>query len=40
MGLMPVAAIDGTPLPLSEATAFLQKVLAGMEAEGRWTAFA
>ncbi len=30
MGLMPVAAIDGTPLPLSEATAFLQEILAGM----------
>jgi branched-chain amino acid aminotransferase len=28
MGLMPVAAIDGTPVPLSEATAFLQEVLA------------
>jgi branched-subunit amino acid aminotransferase/4-amino-4-deoxychorismate lyase len=28
MGLMPVAAIDGTPLPLSEATAFLQEILA------------
>jgi branched-chain amino acid aminotransferase/para-aminobenzoate synthetase component 1 len=28
MGLMPVAAIDGTPLPLSGATAFLQEVLA------------
>jgi branched-chain amino acid aminotransferase/para-aminobenzoate synthetase component 1 len=28
MGLMPVAAIDGTPMPLSEATAFLQGVLA------------
>ena len=26
MGLMPVAAIDGTPLPLSDATAFLQKI--------------
>ena len=25
MGLMPVAAIDGTPMPLSEATAFLQE---------------
>ena len=30
MGLMPVAAIDGTPLPLSEATAFLQEILADM----------
>jgi branched-chain amino acid aminotransferase len=28
MGLMPVAAIDGAPLPRSEATAFLQGVLA------------
>jgi branched-chain amino acid aminotransferase len=28
MGLMPVAAIDGTPAPRSEATAFLQEVLA------------
>jgi len=28
MGLMPVAAIDGTPMPVSEATAFLQEVLA------------
>ena len=28
MGLMPVAAIDGTPVPLSEATAFLQGILA------------
>ena len=28
MGLMPVAAIGGTPMPLSEATAFLQGVLA------------
>jgi len=27
MGLMPVAAIDGTPLPLSENTAFLQGIL-------------
>ena len=32
MGLMPVAAINGMPLPLSEATAFLQEVLAAMEA--------
>lgn len=30
MGLMPVAAIDGTPVPLSEATAFLQEVMADM----------
>jgi branched-chain amino acid aminotransferase len=30
MGLMPVAAIDGTPVPWSEATAFLQEVLADM----------
>jgi len=29
MGLMPVAAIDGAPLPKSDATAFLQEVLAG-----------
>jgi branched-chain amino acid aminotransferase len=28
MGLMPVAAIDGVPTPRSEATAFLQEVLA------------
>ena len=28
MGLMPVAAIDGAPMLLSEATAFLQEVLA------------
>jgi branched-chain amino acid aminotransferase/para-aminobenzoate synthetase component 1 len=28
MGLMPVASIDGTPVPISEATAFLQEVLA------------
>ena len=28
LGLMPVAAIDGKPMPLSEATAFLQEVLA------------
>ncbi len=27
MGLMPVAAVDGVPIPLSEATAFLQEVL-------------
>jgi branched-chain amino acid aminotransferase len=30
MGLMPVAAIDGTSVPLSEATAFLQGVLSKM----------
>ena len=30
MGLMPVAAIDGTPTPRSEATAFLQEILADM----------
>jgi branched-subunit amino acid aminotransferase/4-amino-4-deoxychorismate lyase len=30
MGLMPVAAIDGAPLPLSDATAFLQEVLAAI----------
>jgi branched-subunit amino acid aminotransferase/4-amino-4-deoxychorismate lyase len=30
MGLMPVAAIDGTPMPLNPATAFLQEVLAAM----------
>jgi branched-chain amino acid aminotransferase len=28
MGLMPVAAVNGTPVPLSEATSFLQGVLA------------
>jgi branched-chain amino acid aminotransferase len=28
MGLMPVAAINGAPVPLSHATAFLQEVLA------------
>jgi branched-chain amino acid aminotransferase len=27
MGLMPVAAIDGTPLPISAATSFLQELL-------------
>jgi branched-subunit amino acid aminotransferase/4-amino-4-deoxychorismate lyase len=31
MGLMPVAAVDGAPVPLSDATAFLQEVLAGLE---------
>jgi branched-subunit amino acid aminotransferase/4-amino-4-deoxychorismate lyase len=30
LGLMPVASIDGTPVPRSEATGFLQEVLAGM----------
>jgi branched-subunit amino acid aminotransferase/4-amino-4-deoxychorismate lyase len=30
MGLMPVAAVNGTPVPLSPATAFLQEVLADM----------
>jgi len=30
MGLMPVAAVNGTPAPLSQATAFLQGVLADM----------
>jgi branched-subunit amino acid aminotransferase/4-amino-4-deoxychorismate lyase len=30
MGLMPVASIDGTHLPLSEATAFLQEILTAM----------
>jgi branched-chain amino acid aminotransferase len=30
MGLMPVAAVDGAPMALSEATAFLQGVLADM----------
>ncbi|MGA9754499.1 MAG: aminotransferase class IV [Desulfobaccales bacterium] len=28
MGLMPVAAVDGAPMPQSEATGFLQEVLA------------
>jgi len=28
MGLMPVAAVDGAPVPVSAATAFLQEVLA------------
>jgi branched-chain amino acid aminotransferase len=32
MGLMPVAAINGMPVLLSEATAFLQEVLATMAA--------
>ncbi len=30
MGLMPVAAIDNTPMPLNEVTAFLQEVLADL----------
>ena len=30
MGLMPVAAVDGVPVPVSAATAFLQAVLADM----------
>jgi branched-subunit amino acid aminotransferase/4-amino-4-deoxychorismate lyase len=30
MGLMPVASLDGTPLPQSEATPFLQEVLAAV----------
>lgn len=30
LGLMPVAAIDGAPVPLSYATAFLQEVLAAL----------
>jgi branched-subunit amino acid aminotransferase/4-amino-4-deoxychorismate lyase len=30
MGLMPVASVNGTPMPLSEATDFLQEVLADM----------
>jgi len=30
MGLMPVAAVNGTPMPLNEATTFLQGVLADM----------
>jgi branched-chain amino acid aminotransferase/para-aminobenzoate synthetase component 1 len=30
MGLMPVAAVNGTPVPVKAATAFLQKVLADM----------
>ncbi len=30
MGLMPVAAIDNTPMPLDEVTAFLQEVLADL----------
>jgi len=30
MGLMPVAAVNGKPAPLSEATAFLQEVLAAL----------
>ncbi len=30
MGLMPVAAVDGAPAPLSDATPFLREVLAAM----------
>jgi len=30
MGLMPVAAVNGTPARLSPNTAFLQEVLAAM----------
>ena len=30
MGLMPVAAVNGAPIPVSAATAFLQEVLADM----------
>ena len=30
MGLMPVAAVDGAPVPVNPATAFLQEVLADM----------
>jgi branched-chain amino acid aminotransferase/para-aminobenzoate synthetase component 1 len=30
MGLMPVAAVNGTPVPVNAATAFLQKILADM----------
>jgi branched-chain amino acid aminotransferase len=30
MGLMPVAAVDGAPVPLNPATTFLQQVLAEM----------
>ena len=30
MGLMPVAAVNGAPVPLNPATAFLQEVLADM----------
>jgi branched-chain amino acid aminotransferase len=30
MGLMPVAAVNGAPMPVSAATAFLQEVLADM----------
>ena len=35
LGLMPVASVNGAAMPLSEATAFLQEVLADMEGEGR-----
>jgi branched-chain amino acid aminotransferase len=34
MGLMPVASVNGRPMPLTEATAFLQGVLADREGEG------
>jgi branched-subunit amino acid aminotransferase/4-amino-4-deoxychorismate lyase len=30
MGLMPVAAVNGAPLPVGSSTAFLQEVLADM----------
>jgi branched-chain amino acid aminotransferase len=30
MGLMPVAALDGRPMPLSPATVFLQEIMAAM----------
>jgi len=30
MGLMPVAAVNGAPVPISAATAFLQEILADM----------
>ena len=30
MGLMPVASVNGTPMPLSPTTAFLQEVLANL----------
>jgi branched-chain amino acid aminotransferase len=35
MGLMPVASVNGRPMPLTEATAFLQGVLTDREGEGR-----
>jgi branched-chain amino acid aminotransferase len=34
MGLMPVAAIDGAPVAVSDATAFLQGILTDLEGEG------